>query len=123
MPDSEAALFYINDLAQVGGAAAGTTGTATELSAKPCADFCGPAITAAHSLVDLANSQSVADTTEQASCCAGADDMPRIPTATYKAKISAVHVVAKGRQGVEAANSVQVRRPHLNSTTTMHFYT
>ena len=34
--------------------------------------------------------------------------MPGVPADAYKAKISAVHVVAKGRQGVEAANSVQV---------------
>ena len=33
VPDSEAALFYINDLAAVGGAAAGMTGAATSLSA------------------------------------------------------------------------------------------
>ena len=39
MPDSEAALFYINDLAAVGGAAAGTTGTAITMGA--CSTACG----------------------------------------------------------------------------------
>ncbi len=40
---------------------------------------------------------------------AGANDMPGVPGDAFKAKVSAVHVVAKGRQGAEAANSVQAR--------------
>ncbi len=37
--------------------------------------------------------------------------MPGVPADAFKAKVSAVHIVAKGRQGDEAANSVQV--PYL----------
>ena len=35
--------------------------------------------------------------------------MPGVPADAYKAKASALHVVAKGRQDAGAANSVQVR--------------
>ena len=35
--------------------------------------------------------------------------MPGVPADAYKAKASALHVVAKGRQDANAANSVQVR--------------
>ena len=39
----------------------------------------------------------------------GPEEVPGLPVDTYKSKISAVHVVAKGRQGLDAANTVQVR--------------
>ena len=39
----------------------------------------------------------------------GSEEVPGLPADLYKAKISAMHVVAKGRQGLDAANTVQVR--------------
>ena len=117
MPDADAALFYINDLAQVGGAAAGTTGPATELSARY-----GTCLVRPSSLPPLRACLGAGRVIEHGPwysllvrmsaglpCSAGAHDMPGVPVDAFKAKVSAVHVVAKGRQGVDAANSVQVR--------------
>jgi hypothetical protein len=113
VPDSEAALFYINDLAEVGGAAAGTTGSATSLSAHGKLRCNGLKQTlSSPSRIDGCISvltRSICRCHERMWVSPGPEDVPGLPAELYKAKSSAVHVVAKGRQNSDAANTVQVR--------------
>ena len=70
-----------------------------------CGRLAGPGCSGASRIVPFMPCKHDGDLTGNP---AGLEDMPGVPAAVAKSKASAVHIVAKGRQDVAAANSVQV---------------